>query len=228
MKRSRINAVLQDFQSMLQAHRFLLPSFAAWTPDDWKDRKDDASEILARGLGWDVTDYGLGRFDETGLALFTLRNGRIEDLRVGAGEVYAEKIMRVGIGQVAPMHFHWSKTEDIIHRGGGRLCLELHSASNAETLGDGPVVVRIDGIAHRVPAGGVVSLAPGQSITLPPRLYHAFWAEDAPVLAGEVSTVNDDHEDNRFLEPMARFTEIEEDEARWRLLVSDYEQVLGR
>ena len=228
MKRSRINTILQDFESMLQAHHFLLPSFASWTPAVWRDRKDEASEVLARGLGWDVTDYGLGRFDETGLALFTLRNGRIEDLHAGAGEVYAEKIMRVGTGQVAPMHFHWSKTEDIIHRGGGRLCLKLYAASTEETLSTDPVVVRIDGLVHRVPAGGVVSLAPGQSITLPPRLYHAFWAEDAAVLAGEVSTVNDDDVDNRFLEPMARFPEIEEDEARWRLLVSDYAQVLGR
>lgn len=228
MKRSQINAILGDFQEMLDARRFLLPPFASWSPDHWRQRRNDASEILVRGLGWDVTDYGLDRFDETGLALFTLRNGRLEDLRAGTGEVYAEKIMRVGVDQIAPMHFHWSKTEDIIHRGGGRLRLKLYHASNDEDLSEDQVVVRIDGILHRVPAGGVVTLSPGQSITLPPRLYHAFWAEQEPVLAGEVSTVNDDHADNHFLEPMARFSEVEEDEPRWRLLVSDYAEVLGR
>ena len=227
MKRSRINVVLRDFQQMLDAHRFPLPPFAMWTPERFRERRSDASEILARGLGWDVTDFGAGRFDDVGLALFTLRNGRIEDLRAGTGEVYAEKIMQVGVGQVTPMHFHWSKTEDIIHRGGGRLCLKLYRATHDESLSEDPVSVRIDGLLHSVPAGGVVSLASGQSITLPPRLYHTFWAEEDPVLAGEVSTVNDDHADNRFLEPIARFAEVEEDEARWRLLVSDYPEILG-
>lgn len=225
MKRSQINAVLRDFHALLDAHRFLLPSFASWTPGLWTKHRGEASEILSRGLGWDITDFGLGRFEETGLALFTLRNGRIEDLRAGTGEVYAEKVMRVGVGQVTPMHFHWSKTEDIIHRGAGRLCLKLYSASQDETLSREPVLVRIDGLPRRFPAGEVVSLAPGQSITLPPRLYHSFWAEQEPVLAGEVSTVNDDRTDNRFLDPIARFPKVEEDEPPWRLLVSDYPEI---
>ena len=225
MKRSQINAILRDFHAQLDAHRFLLPSFASWTPERWIARRSEASMILSRGLGWDVTDFGLGQFARTGLALFTLRNGRVEDLRAGTGEVYAEKIMRVGVNQVTPMHFHWSKTEDIIHRGGGRLCLKLYQATHDESLSEDPVSVRVDGLLHSVPPGEVLALAPGQSITLPPRLYHTFWAEEDPVLAGEVSTVNDDHADNRFLEPIARFAEVEEDEARWRLLVSDYPEI---
>ena len=39
------------------------------------------------GLGWDVTDYGLGQYEKTGLALITLRNG------LPGGKPYAEKIM---------------------------------------------------------------------------------------------------------------------------------------
>jgi hypothetical protein len=56
-------------------------------------------------------------------------------------------------------------------------------------------------------------------------VYHAFWGEGADVLIGEVSTVNDDHTDNYFLNPIGRFPEIEEDEARHRLLVGDYGQL---
>jgi len=37
-----------------------------------------------------------------------------------------------------------------------------------------------------------------------------------------VSKVNDDANDNRFLEPAGRFPEIDEDEAPLYLLVSDY------
>ncbi|EIM71830.1 hypothetical protein A33O_22584 [Nitratireductor aquibiodomus RA22] len=42
------------------------------------------------------------------------------------------------------------------------------------------------------------------------------------MLIGEVSTVNDDVTDNIFADPIARFSEIEEDEDPYRLLVSDY------
>ena len=42
------------------------------------------------------------------------------------------------------------------------------------------------------------------------------------MLVGEVSQVNDDFSDNRFYEAVGRFPSIDEDEAPWRLLVSDY------
>jgi len=69
-----------------------------------------------------------------------------------------------------------------------------------------------------------VTLNPGESITLTTGLYHKFWAEDAPVLCGEVSTVNDDYTDNCFLDPIGRFSDIEEDEPPLYLLVGDYAQ----
>ena len=59
-------------------------------------------------------------------------------------------------------------------------------------------------------------------MTLLPGDWHAFWAEGGTVLIGEVSTVNDDETDNVFREPIGRFSDIEEDEAPLRLLVSDY------
>jgi D-lyxose ketol-isomerase len=46
------------------------------------------------------------------------------------------------------------------------------------------------------------------------------------VLIGEVSTVNDDEKDNIFVDPIGRFSKVEEDEDPIHLLVSDYESWL--
>ena len=82
----------------------------------------------------------------------------------------------------------------------------------------------MDGVLHTVPAGGTVMLHPGESITLPTRLYHTFWGTENRVLVGEVSMVNDDNADNRFYEPIGRFPQIEEDEPPLYLLIKDYER----
>ncbi len=42
------------------------------------------------------------------------------------------------------------------------------------------------------------------------------------MLLGEVSQCNDDNSDNRFNPPVGRFPAIEEDEAPYRLLCSEY------
>ena len=44
--------------------------------------------LIEARCGWDVTDYGGGDFDALGLALFTLRNGRLADLQRGGGMCY--------------------------------------------------------------------------------------------------------------------------------------------
>src|SRR5690606_40618622 len=62
--------------------------------------------------------------------------------------------------------------------------------------------------------GGILRLGPGESVTLLPGVWHAFWAEEKDVLIGEVSTVNDDLTDNVFAEPVSRFSKVEEDEER--------------
>lgn len=130
--------------------------------------------------------------------------------------------MVVGVGQVTPMHFHWAKSEDIINRGGGNLLVRLYNATDDERLAETDVTVSIDGTLRTVPAGGIVTLTPGESITIPQRLYHTFWGEGSRVLVGEVSLVNDDTRDNRFYEPVGRFPEIEEDEPPLYLLAMDY------
>ncbi len=86
--------------------------------------------------------------------------------------------------------------------------------------------MRCDGIARAYAPGERLRLHPGQSVTLRPGDWHAFWGEGGDVLVGEVSTVNDDLTDNIFRDPVGRFAEIDEDEAPAHLLVSDYDRWL--
>jgi D-lyxose ketol-isomerase len=225
MKRSEINHIIRESLAFLKEHQFLLPPFAAWTPADWHRKGPEVQEIVDQQLGWDITDFGSGEFDKTGLFLFTIRNGSPADLDNPLGKSYCEKIMIVRENQVTPEHFHFHKMEDIINRGGGNLVIRMWNATDDERLGDTPVTVSMDGVRVTVPAGGTVTLAPGESVTLPQRNYHRFWGEPGKgtVLVGEVSRVNDDHTDNRFLDA-PRFSQIEEDEEPLRLLVGDYER----
>jgi len=201
----------------------MLPPFAGWSPADWERRLDASSQIVELGMGWDVTDFGSGRYRERGLLLFTLRNGTAGELAQGRGKLYAEKAMIVDPGQVTPLHFHWTKTEDIINRGGGNLAVQVYSSTPDGERGSDSVTVEIDGRWEVVDPGSTLLLTPGESITLRPRCYHSFWGERERVLVGEVSLVNDDQSDNRFFEPVGRFPSIDEDEAPFRLLVGDYE-----
>lgn len=222
MQRSQVNAILRDADAMIRAAGFTLPPFAHLTPEGLAALA--GSEVIARRLGWDVTDYGGGDFAALGLALFTLRNGRVADLQAGRGMLYAEKLLVLRQGQLCPMHCHRLKAEDIIHRWGpGQLEVDLHaSTSDGGRDPSAPVTVLCDGLARTVPAGGRVVLEPGASITLMPGDWHAFRALGGDILLGEVSTVNDDETDNIFDPPLPRFSRIDEDESPWRWLVSDY------
>ena len=73
-----------------------------------------------------------------------------------------------------------------------------------------------------MPAGTILHLKPGESITMQRYLYHTFWGDGGNAVVGEVSMVNDDTTDNRFLEKQPRFAEIEEDEAPEYLLCNEY------
>ena len=219
MKRSEINHILGDAIDFLNARQFLLPPFAYWTPEEWKTRGEECKEIPAGQLGWDITDFGAGDFEKMGLFLFTIRNG---DVHQPDGKSYAEKILIVQPGQVTPAHYHASKMEDIINRGGGNLVLRLWNSTEERELAETEVSVMCDGVERRGPAGETITLLPGESVTLPPYLYHAFWGEGETVLVGEVSRVNDDATDNFFYDPVGRFPEIEEDEAPRHLLTLDY------
>ncbi|MFT6932149.1 MAG: D-lyxose ketol-isomerase [Paracoccaceae bacterium] len=223
MKRSRINEIIAQSDDLMRKHGFVLPPFAYWTPEDFKSRKDVAKNVIDARCGWDITDYGDGNFDKMGLFLFTLRNGRLADLMRGGGMCYAEKLLISKQDQLSPMHTHVIKAEDIINRGGATLVVELYGSDTDgnfdETAGG---TVFCDGIERPFAAGEKLRLAPGESVTLMPGDWHAFWGDGGDVLIGEVSTVNDDETDNIFREPIGRFANIDEDVAPKHLLVSDY------
>ena len=117
MKRSAINAIMRESEAFMRSFGFILPPFSRWSPDEMRARKGEIDGITGASLGWDITDFGLGDFEQTGLFLFTVRNGRFADLQRGRGMLYAEKAMIARKDQVTPMHRHLLKAEDIINRG---------------------------------------------------------------------------------------------------------------
>jgi len=219
MKRSEINACIREFRAALDKICFRLPPFCDIPAEKWKTLGHEYDEIRDRMLGWDITDFGSGDFRRTGLQLVTIRNGKLGD---PDSKTYAEKIMLVRKDQVTPLHFHWSKMEDIINRGGADLAVQVWLSDENEGLSDRDVPVTMDGITKTVPAGTILHLKPGESITMQRYLYHTFWGDGGDAVVGEVSMVNDDAKDNRFLEKLPRFAEIEEDEPAEYLLCNEY------
>ncbi len=222
MKRSEINACIKHMEALINEHKFALPPFCHWTPEDWQDKGHEYDEIRDNMLGWDITDYGLGDWEKQGFALITIRNGNQHNPKYK--KTYAEKLLMLKDGQHSPMHFHWVKSEDIINRGGGDLIIHVYNDKGDGTFDDSDVLVNGDGRSYYVPAGTGVVLKPGESITLWPHQYHDFDVVPGTgdVLIGEVSQCNDDNTDNRFYEEMGRFPAIEEDEAPYRLLCFEY------
>ncbi|MCB1429090.1 MAG: D-lyxose/D-mannose family sugar isomerase [Nitratireductor sp.] len=228
MKRSRVNQIMSEADGMIRSFGFTLPPFAYWSPEEFRARAGLARHVIDSRCGWDITDYGAGKFDGLGLFLFTLRNGLIGDLQRGSGMCYAEKLLISRQDQLSPMHTHFIKAEDIINRGGATLVVELFgSDEEGNFCEDRGGTVSCDGIRRDYAPGEKLKLAPGESVTLRPGDWHAFWGEGGDVLIGEVSTVNDDETDNIFREPVGRFSRIEEDEEPRHLLVSDYRSWLG-
>ena len=224
MKRSEINQALREMEAMLNEYKINLPPFCHFTPADWQEKGHDYDEVRDNMLGWDITDYGQGNFDKVGFSLITLRNG---NLAMGNKypKTYAEKLIYLKEGQYSPNHFHWKKMEDIINRCGGTLLIKVFNSRPDESIDtDSDVTVHVDGRAMTLPAGSVVRLEPGMSISIQPGLYHDFNVEPGtgPIVIGEVSQCNDDNTDNRFEPPVGRFPSIEEDEAPYRLLCNEY------
>ena len=151
MKRSKINVALKEMEAMIRKHSFALPPFCGFTPKDWEHKGHAYDEIRDNMLGWDITDYGLGRFDEVGFSLITLRNGNLKNEKYT--KTYAEKLLYIKEGQMAPMHFHWDKMEDIINRGGGNVLIRVYNSTEDGQFADTDVTVNCDGKEFTVPAG---------------------------------------------------------------------------
>ena len=212
MKRSAINAALKAARATCAAYRFALPGWADWTLADHRANPEQSAFLTERQIGWDVTDFGSGDFVRRGLALLCIRNGIQGD---ATERPYAEKLLFVGEGQETPFHCHKVKLEDIIVRGGGNLMVEFTALGSILDWGN----PRIDGQTVD-PFAGPIRITPGASITIPRGLQHRFYGETGhgPVFVAEVSQCNDDRNDNYFLEPLGRFSKVEEDEpALWPL-----------
>lgn len=222
MKRSEINSVLKEMEAFIKELKFQLPPFCGFTPEEWKEKGTEYDEVRDNMLGWDITDYGSNNFEKIGFSLITLRNGNCKMEKYL--KPYAEKLLYLREGQMAVMHFHWNKMEDIINRGGGNVLIQVYNSTEDGEFADTDVTLHQDGRAYTVPAGTQICLCPGESITVYPYMYHDFHVEEGTgaVLLGEVSMCNDDQNDNRFYEPVGRFPEIEEDEAPYRLLCNEY------
>jgi D-lyxose ketol-isomerase len=217
-----------DSLNFIKSMNFALPPFAEWSADDWRNKGEECAEIVDNELGWDITDFGFGDFSKIGLTLVTLRNGSLKNPKYT--KPYAEKIMVVRENQVTPMHYHYLKCEDIINRGGGNLMIQLYNKTDDDRLADTEVRVSIDGVEKVFDPGETIVLKPGESICMFAGLYHKFWGESGKgmVMVGEVSKVNDDNVDNRFLEPVGRFPSVEEDEPPKWLLCNEYTKYMNQ
>ena len=226
MKRSEINQIMLRAREFLDEQKFFLPPFAYWSVGEWAGENHEYDEIRDNMIGWDITDFGSGDYDNCGLLMFTLRDGNVHDKKYTKS--YGEKLLLIGQDQLTPYHFHWRKMEDIINRGGGNIMVQLYQADANENLSENDVCVHVDGREYAQKAGSIIRLEPGQSITLMQYQYHQFWGEagKGTVLAGEVSEVSNDEEDDRFLEPCGRFPPIEEDEEALYLLYNEYPPAL--
>jgi len=228
MKRSTVNGTIEAAKEAFAAVGFTLPSFVFWTVGDWQTKGPECDEIRQSMLGWDVTDFGQGSFDQLGRTLLTLRNG---SSKYDSGKDYAEKLILDPENQKPPLHFHRHKMEDIINRGGGNILVKLYRSTPDGKCSDKDFTIQVDGQTRDHEAGEQLRLEPGQSLCIPPGLIHQFWGEQGtgvPIgdkrytVSGEVSRVCDDWNDNCWLEPCERFCTIEEDEPARHYLVHEY------
>lgn len=230
LTRSLINENIAIAKQVFAHFNIALPAWAHWTRGQWAQAGSAYDEVRDCMLGWDVTDFGSNDFENIGRVLFTFRNGRHND--PAYPKTYAEKLILDPENQRAPAHFHRSKREDIICRFGGNMMVKLTNADEHNQPSDTPVVCSVDGVRTEVPAGGVVRLQPGQSVTIPPRTIHQFWGEAGtgfPIggkrytVSSEISSVCDDRTDNFFFDDsLLRFPEIIEDEAPQGVLCQEY------
>lgn len=228
MKRSQINREIIWAKALLEKSNIKLPPFGYWTMEEWNSAGQSMNIIREVMLGWDITDYGKDMFSILGAVLFTLRNGSLKDKSIGTP--YAEKLIVLKEGQRLPLHYHASKTEDIINRAGGVLAIKLYnSLENGEVDYESEVRADMDGISMVFAAGEEICIYPGNSITLRPFVYHLFWAKEGcgDLVCGEVSSVNDDNTDNFNAEDVSRFSQVEEDEPVLHPLCNEYKKLFG-
>jgi len=211
MKRSEINTAIQTAKEMMKKYSWTLPSWAYWSKSEYESKSELREYLNKHQMGWDVTDFGKGVFNEQGITLFCIRNGIQGNVN---DKPYAEKLLFMQEGQEIPFHSHKIKLEDIINRGGGDLAIEFVEVDEKDQELSNKITVLVDGEKILLDPHEPLILKRGQSVTVDRNIFHRFYAVKGSgmVMAGEVSQVNDDNNDNYFLEPIGRFSEIQEDE----------------
>lgn len=160
---------------------------------------------------WDVTDFGLYDFFRLGLVLVNLAEEK----------EYCEKLMYAVKNQVTPSHTHKKKKEDIICRS-GILVVQLWANDPSKSIIKIEISVKINGEYCTIVSGDKVTLNAGERVTIEPGIWHQFYPMSESCIIGEVSTANDDHNDNFFSnQNIGRFSDIVEDEAATVKLISD-------
>lgn len=218
LKRSAVEESIELAKAMFRQFGIQLPPYAFWTVGDWARKGKECDEIRCCRLGWDVTDFGSGDFSRIGRTLFTLSNGNSKS----HPKTYAEKLILNPEGQRAPAHYHRSKMEDISHRAGGRLAVQILGVNGRLRTAGETLRIQIDGQTVELEPEGRVHLKPGQRICIPPFTIHQFWGEGGLGVSSEVSSVCNDVDDNFFLEPAERFPPIIEDTPRRHYLCHEY------
>lgn len=190
MKRSDINQLLRDATHAFTTHGWTLPP----------------------NPRWDVTDFGLGRWQQNALVLVNLA----EETE------YCEKLMYAKAGMTTPAHCHHRKKEDIISRW-GTLRVKLWAA-HPDQCDNQSLQVKVNGQFQTVTSGSHIDLLSGSRVTLTPGIYHEFFPLTDECIIGEVSTANDDLHDNFFVNPdIGRYPQIDEDEPALVRLLSDHD-----
>ena len=160
---------------------------------------------------WDVTDFGLGDFDHEGLVLVNLSEE----------PEYCEKLMYARKGQTTPCHAHKQKKEDIICRK-GKLAIQIWKGVPNEADKSKLFRLKLNSEWGEFYSEDVITLHSGERVTLEPGIYHKFYPLSEECIIGEVSTANDDVNDNFFTnKEIGRFSEIKEDEIPIVKLTSD-------
>jgi D-lyxose ketol-isomerase/sugar/nucleoside kinase (ribokinase family) len=166
---------------------------------------------------WDITDFGLGRFDQWGLVLINLADEK----------EYCEKLMYAEAGQHTPAHYHEQKKKDIICRL-GELCMQVWDRDDKANPGRS-FEIKVNGAFRTVRSGQLLLLRAGERVTLEPGVWHEFWPESEQCIICEVSTANDNAHDNFFDNAdVGRFPHVEEDEEPLINLLSDKKWMMER
>lgn len=239
MKRSEINAAIARANANANQLGVALPKWATWSPDQFGKAADG---MRHQALGWVVVDFGKGDFANCGLVVLSLcaplvdASGEpLNSPQTMGGHHYpatsfARKFLFVQAGQTEPHHFHRQKArKEVSVLAGSPVTFELAWAENDTTLSNREVDVMVDGFWHHLPAGGKITVNPGETITLPGELSHIISvpAGGADSIMLETCTANNNNTDNIFPFMTPTTSPVEEDEEAHYQLLNEHKAVVA-